>query len=178
MKVHLLVYLWVVACAFTPLVSPTESDVMPPSRDSPASTSSPSSADSHSVSEGGECAPGCKYVFIGDSHCDKECFVEGCDWDKGDCDSSCKHEETSNVVQFLLHKISPNCSELAFHSGSLHRMIVMGPYYKEVDHLEYQAVGLAGQKRSISMEEGRKWEGIDAGSEDDTNDWQRALADL
>lgn len=52
----------------------------------------------------GECAPGCKRVFIGDGHCDKECYNEECEWDGKDCDKSCE----------------------------LRRMIVMGPYYKEV----------------------------------------------
>ena len=52
----------------------------------------------------GECAAGCKRAFVGDGHCDKECFNDACDWDGGDCERSCQ----------------------------LRRLVVMGPYYKEV----------------------------------------------
>ena len=52
----------------------------------------------------GECAVGCKRAFVGDGHCDKECFNDACDWDAGDCERSCE----------------------------LRRLVVMGPYYKEV----------------------------------------------
>ena len=50
------------------------------------------------------CAEGCKAIFIGDGHCDKECFNEECEWDGGDCEKSC----------------------------DLRRLVVMGPFYKEV----------------------------------------------
>ena len=56
-------------------------------------------------------------------------------------------------------------------SGELRRMVVMGPFYKDVDHVEYQAVGAAGQKRSVSMEEGMRWEGLASAQNDDEVGW-------
>ena len=50
-------------------------------------------------------------------------------------------------------------------------MVVMGPFYKDVDHVEYQAVGAAGQKRSVSMEEGMRWEGLASAQNDDEVGW-------
>ncbi|WZN67281.1 hypothetical protein HKI87_19g88540 [Chloropicon roscoffensis] len=67
----------------------------------------------------------------------------------------------------------------------------MGPYYKEVDHVEYQCVGQAGQKQAISLEEGLRWEGLVQGRgtearhgggggeyDDDEDDWRESLSDL
>ena len=67
--------------------------------ESTGAEASPSSSSGLSV-----CAEGCKVVFIGDGHCDKECFNEDCEWDGGDCEKSC----------------------------DLRRLVVMGPFYKEV----------------------------------------------
>ncbi len=100
-----------------------------------------------------ECASGCKRIFIGDNHCDKECFNAECEWDGGDCEKSCE----------------------------LRRLVVMGPYYKEVDHVEFQCVGPAGQMQAVPFEEGLKWEGITppgASDEDEEEDWRKALSDL
>ena len=38
----------------------------------------------------GECAPGCLTAFVGDLHCDRECFVAECEWDAGDCERDCE----------------------------------------------------------------------------------------
>ena len=54
-------------------------------------------------------------------------------------------------------------------------MIVMGPYYKSVDHVEYTAVGPGGQTRKVSYEEGRQWEGADTNSKEMENDWMAML---
>ncbi|GBG83734.1 hypothetical protein CBR_g37535 [Chara braunii] len=55
-------------------------------------------------------------------------------------------------------------------------MIVMGEFYEEVDHVEYQAVAPGGRTRAISMEEGRKWEGIDL-SGDNAPNWRNLLSE-
>mmetsp|Transcript_2167 Transcript_2167/g.5135 ORF Transcript_2167/g.5135 Transcript_2167/m.5135 type:complete len:162 (+) Transcript_2167:120-605(+) len=93
------------------------------------------------------CAILCKTIWIGDKNCDKECYNQECDWDGGDCDEQ----------------------------WELRRMIVMGPYYKNVDHVEYTAVGPGGQTRQISFEEGRQWEGNDPVSKEMENDWMALL---
>lgn len=54
-------------------------------------------------------------------------------------------------------------------------MIVMGPYYRSVDHVEYSAVGPGGQVRKVSLEEGRQWEGSDEISRTMQNDWMALL---
>ncbi|QDZ25899.1 hypothetical protein HOP50_19g84480 [Chloropicon primus] len=88
-------------------------------------------------------------------------------WDSGDCEKSCE----------------------------LRRMVVLGPYYKEVDHVEYQCVGPAGQKQTLSLEEGLQWEGLlegqkeqrgdtrededeDYDDEEQDNNWRNSLSDL
>ena len=95
------------------------------------------------------CAPGCKHVFLNDQSCDNECFNEQCGWDAPDCDDR----------------------------WELKRMITMGPFHKHVDHVEYVLMGPNGEQRPLSMEEGRRWEGIDAASEDHEYDWRSMLDD-
>eukprot|EP00873_Tetraselmis_striata_P017530 jgi/Tetstr1/437794/TSEL_002834.t1 len=89
------------------------------------------------------CSKLCKPAYIGDKNCDSECFNSACKWDGGDCDDQ----------------------------WELRRMIVMGPYYKSVDHVEYTLVGPGGQTKQISYEEGRQWEGADIDSKGMENDW-------
>mmetsp|Transcript_52542 Transcript_52542/g.167073 ORF Transcript_52542/g.167073 Transcript_52542/m.167073 type:complete len:206 (+) Transcript_52542:3-620(+) len=84
----------------------------------------------------GECAPGCKPAFVGDQNCDEECNHEWCDFDGGDCESEWK----------------------------LRRMIVMGAFYTSVDSVEYQLEGPRGEIKKLTMEEGRRMEGIDEAS--------------
>ena len=93
------------------------------------------------------CSKGCKAAYIGDKNCDMECYNEECDFDGGDCDDQ----------------------------WEIKRTIVMGAFYKDVDHVEYHAVGPGGQSRQLTMEEGRRWEGIDEDSLDNENDWKKTL---
>eukprot|EP00899_Mesostigma_viride_P027214 jgi/Mesvir1/7678/Mv11648-RA.1 len=95
----------------------------------------------------GNCALGCKPLFIGDRNCDVECNNEACKWDGGDCDGQ----------------------------WELRRMVVMGEMYLSVDHVEYRAVGPGGQEKKISMKEGRRWEGIDGSNDVSTPDWRQML---
>ncbi|KAK3269186.1 hypothetical protein CYMTET_22356 [Cymbomonas tetramitiformis] len=97
--------------------------------------------------DGGLCSAGCKPAFIGDNNCDTECYTEECQFDGGDCDEK----------------------------WDIMRTVVLGPFYKEVDHVEYHAVGPGGQKRQLSMEEGRRWEGIDSKTKDQRMDWRQML---
>lgn len=62
--------------------------------------------------------------------------------------------------------------------------------FDQVDHVEYQCVGQAGQKQAISLEEGLRWEGLVQGRgtearhggggeyDDDEDDWRESLSDL
>mmetsp|Transcript_14037 Transcript_14037/g.17019 ORF Transcript_14037/g.17019 Transcript_14037/m.17019 type:complete len:223 (-) Transcript_14037:375-1043(-) len=93
------------------------------------------------------CSPGCKPLFIGDRNCDKECHTEECNWDGGDCDDE----------------------------WEVRRTVVLGPFYKEVDHVEYHAVGPNGAKKQLSMQEGRRWEGIDSKTRDQRMNWKSLL---
>ena len=71
-------------------------------------------------------------------------------------------------------KFQPCCCRAA-PAGELRRMIVMGAYYRTVDHVEYSVVGPGGQTKKISMEEGRQWEGTDKASKSMENDWMSLL---
>mmetsp|Transcript_19682 Transcript_19682/g.33092 ORF Transcript_19682/g.33092 Transcript_19682/m.33092 type:complete len:216 (+) Transcript_19682:262-909(+) len=93
------------------------------------------------------CSKGCKLVFIGDKNCDKECYHEKCQWDGGDC---------ADVWE-------------------VRRTVVMGPFFTEVEHVEYHAVGPGGEKKELTMEEGRHWEGTDTRTTEERANWRRML---
>eukprot|EP00245_Coleochaete_scutata_P012967 TRINITY_DN513_c0_g1_i2.p1 TRINITY_DN513_c0_g1~~TRINITY_DN513_c0_g1_i2.p1 ORF type:complete len:171 (+),score=21.25 TRINITY_DN513_c0_g1_i2:43-555(+) len=100
------------------------------------------------VKMGLQCAPGCKPLFIGDRNCDPECNTEACQWDGGDCEDK----------------------------WELRRMLVMGEFYESVHHVEYHAVAPDGIMKQLTMEQGRKWEGIEVG-EADAPDWRELVCD-
>ena len=76
-------------------------------------------------------------------------------------------------------------------------MFVMGPFYRDVQSVEYQvrsgraatagrarltvgtchpqAVNSAGQKRNVTLEEGMKWEGLLSEDTDEENNWMESL---
>eukprot|EP00898_Chlorokybus_atmophyticus_P000621 jgi/Chlat1/155/Chrsp1S03237 len=95
----------------------------------------------------GYCAPGCREAFVGDRNCDRECYNEACRWDADDCKDK----------------------------AELRRVVVMGEFYRHVDHIEYHAVGPDGEAKPISIAAGRKWEGIDTTGEGEAPDWRELI---
>lgn len=95
------------------------------------------------------CAPKCKLGYVGDRNCDPECYVEACQFDGGDCDEN----------------------------WEIRRTVVLGPYYREVDYVEYTAVGPDGSSKKVSMQEGRHWEGIDVRTSEERANWRRMLSE-
>ena len=86
------------------------------------------------------------------THRDDECFNEACGWDGDDCDSKWELKRT-----------------LVFSPGD---------GYERVHDTEYTLVGPNGEKRTLTMEEGLRWEGADEKSvEEDEFDWRKMLSD-
>jgi len=93
------------------------------------------------------CAVGCKNAYLGDRNCDEECYNESCEFDQGDCEDQ----------------------------WEVRRTVVLGAFFKEVDHVEYTAVGPNGATKGLSMEEGRHWEGNDVRTREERANWRRML---
>jgi len=94
------------------------------------------------------CSRHCKHVFVGDRSCDVECYNEACQWDGGDCDDQ----------------------------WEVRRTVVMGPFFNEVEFVEYHAQGPNGEKKKLTIEQGRHWEGTDTRSSEERANWRRMLS--
>lgn len=97
------------------------------------------------------CAPNCKPAFVGDGHCDLVCNLDACGYDGGDCGQAAQPQ--------------------------LKRMVVMGPFYKNIQRVEYHVQSADGSRSQLTMEEGRRWEGLDDRAEEEERDWERLFVD-
>jgi hypothetical protein len=107
------------------------------------------------------CALGCKTAYLGDRNCDEECYNESCDFDQGDCEDQCTRAPTEHGrLDLSISAVSPasppwrvdrreappaaqltrpqNKRRAGRHdcAGEVRRTVVLGAFFKEVDHVE------------------------------------------
>ena len=84
------------------------------------------------------CAPGCSEHYLGDKNCDKECYTEACEWDRGAPRELPVHNPppVSDRAAGLTAAGPTGAGDC--ETWELKRMFVMGPFYRDVQSVEYQ----------------------------------------